>query len=581
MKKLLAKLSNPDILLATLLGIWLIINILQGIFTELTNREAYYWFTAVQRGLQTGYFDHPPMLGVLVWLGVNLFGDTELGVRFFTILLQPIYLFLFWQVVRTPLSNWRSALTYLLTAFSIPLLQLYGWVATPDAPMMLATVLFLYCYKRFLADQSRLNTLYIALCTALLVYSEYQGVLVVGLVIASNYKLLFRWKVWVALGFALLLFTPHIVWQYEHDWVTFRHHLSGGGYEFSLGNLFNSFINLILTFNPIIFVPFTLFFVKLGFKSELWRAMQYMGIGFFVLFLLGSTRGYTQPQWAIPAVFTMLFIVTRAAERSVKFHRYILKQGMIIGTLWIAARVFAMCYAGYQIPLEIFGNKSKYTILADKMDGKPLIFDGDHTQASKYNFYTHSMAYSMPSIYKGSSEYEFMDFDETFGGMPAAVVVKQFILDTIARNNPYTRFELNENYVSFYDTVDSYIPLRRIVITYDGLPAKAIVKKPILLNINIMNPNKVPIELNKVSLVAFVKSDKGVYNEFTIAFARQMTVLPAGESISFSREIRIPGSVSTGRYEFSLSLQQPPAASWYNSKIKDIIITNPTAGKSR
>lgn len=96
-----------------------------------------------------------------------------------------------------------------------------------------------------------------------------------------------------------------------------------------------------------------------------------------------------------------------------------------------------------------------------------------------------------------------------------------------------------------------------------------------------MNPNKVPIELNKVSLVAFVKSDKGVYNEFTIAFARQMTVLPAGESISFSREIRIPGSVSTGRYEFSLSLQQPPAASWYNSKIKDIIITNPTAGKSR
>ena len=57
---------------------WLVAGLLQSIFTELQDDEAYYW--VFSRYLDWGYFDHPPMIALLIRLGTSLFGG-ELGVR--------------------------------------------------------------------------------------------------------------------------------------------------------------------------------------------------------------------------------------------------------------------------------------------------------------------------------------------------------------------------------------------------------------------------------------------------------------------------------------------------------------------
>ena len=68
-----------------------------GRFSELANDEAYYHMFA--ENLAWGYFDHPPMTALLVWLGEHLFGG-ELGVRFFFTVLQPLYLYILWRIIR-------------------------------------------------------------------------------------------------------------------------------------------------------------------------------------------------------------------------------------------------------------------------------------------------------------------------------------------------------------------------------------------------------------------------------------------------------------------------------------------------
>ena len=67
------------------LFIWWIFNLLQAAFTELAHDEAYYYMFA--QNLDWGYFDHPPMTALLIWLGSFIGG--ELGVRIFFTLLQP------------------------------------------------------------------------------------------------------------------------------------------------------------------------------------------------------------------------------------------------------------------------------------------------------------------------------------------------------------------------------------------------------------------------------------------------------------------------------------------------------------
>src|ERR671933_566082 len=72
-------------------SVWLLLSLLQSYFTELQDDEAYYW--VYSKFLTWGYFDHPPMIAVLIKAGTALFSK-ELGVRFFPIILNTLTLFL-------------------------------------------------------------------------------------------------------------------------------------------------------------------------------------------------------------------------------------------------------------------------------------------------------------------------------------------------------------------------------------------------------------------------------------------------------------------------------------------------------
>src|SRR5450755_320425 len=53
--------------------------------TPLTFDEAYYWMWS--KHLAGGYYDHPPMVALVIRLGTMIAGDTEFGVRLVSVLL--------------------------------------------------------------------------------------------------------------------------------------------------------------------------------------------------------------------------------------------------------------------------------------------------------------------------------------------------------------------------------------------------------------------------------------------------------------------------------------------------------------
>src|SRR5678816_3593897 len=64
---------------------WIILTFIQSAFTELLDDEAYYW--VYSRFLDWGYFDHPPMIALMIKAGYSLFPN-PFGLRLFTVLMS-------------------------------------------------------------------------------------------------------------------------------------------------------------------------------------------------------------------------------------------------------------------------------------------------------------------------------------------------------------------------------------------------------------------------------------------------------------------------------------------------------------
>jgi 4-amino-4-deoxy-L-arabinose transferase-like glycosyltransferase len=94
--------------------------------------------------LDWGYFDHPPMVALLIKMGYSIFHN-ELGVRLFFLLVNVLSLFLIERLIEK-----KGSFIFYVIALSLAVLQLTGFVAVPDTPLIFFTALFFLSYRKFL-----------------------------------------------------------------------------------------------------------------------------------------------------------------------------------------------------------------------------------------------------------------------------------------------------------------------------------------------------------------------------------------------------------------------------------------------
>ena len=261
--------------------IWLVLNLFSAAFTLLYTDEAYYKLFAQQ--LAFGYFDHPPMIALFIRLG-SFLTNSETGVRLVSVLAIASALYFTYR-----LSGVQKPLLFMAAIFSVFALNLLGFMALPDAPLLLFTVLFFVAYKRFLLNENIKNVILFAVVMAALLYSKYHGILVILFTITSNIKLLKSGKFWFAAFLGVLLFTPHLLWQGNNSFVTFAYHI----FERSASR-YNVSVTLEYIIRPILFYgPFTAIFMyvallKLKVNEHFDRALVGYFLGSLVSFLLRS-----------------------------------------------------------------------------------------------------------------------------------------------------------------------------------------------------------------------------------------------------------------------------------------------------
>src|SRR6201982_2356649 len=126
-----------------------VLRLVAAAYTPITFDEAYYWMWS--KSLAGGYYDHPPMVALVIRLGTLIAGDTELGVRLVSILLA---LPMSWAVDQTAaiLCGGRRLASTAAILLNVTLMAAVGtMIVTPDAPLLVASSFVLFALAKVLA----------------------------------------------------------------------------------------------------------------------------------------------------------------------------------------------------------------------------------------------------------------------------------------------------------------------------------------------------------------------------------------------------------------------------------------------
>ena len=206
----------------------------------LSNGEAYYARGAMD--FQLSYFDQPPLFLWISGISVNLFGYNNLALRLPAILLFMGTTILVYKIALDIYKS-KSAAFYSSLALNVSAVFTIsiGFFFQPDSPLIFFWLLSFYAFYKIIFPTWKVEdlksfrrskyvlkwTVVLGIAIGLTALSKYHvAFLVLGFVLF----LIFNKKHWhwlrhyslpVVTVIALILFLPVLIWNSEHDWISF------------------------------------------------------------------------------------------------------------------------------------------------------------------------------------------------------------------------------------------------------------------------------------------------------------------------------------------------------------------------
>ena len=568
------KIFNWRFCLCCGIFIWFVINLLQGIFTEIQEDEAYY--ALYGEHLAWGYFDHPPMVGLMTYLSSRLFNGI-LGVRLFTIIASCLSLWVMWMIAngtafrqaQRPASTkvpepvegptCKHVFLFFVLAFSIVMFNIYGFVTTPDAGLILFSALFLLVYQRYLADNSWKNAILMGIMMALMVYSKYHAFLFLGLIVLSNLKLLRDGKFWVACLLALALLTPHILWQVNNDFPSFKYHLAGRNEAFRWSYFLEYLPNQLLIFNP--FTVGAVVYVLIKDKCLLTppcpplgggifeRGLKFILVGFFFFFWLMAFRGHVEPHWTIVCVIPVVVLIYRKALINEKLRKYI--KFVILPSLLLVLtfRIFLLTPLADRFGYH--GKEPYYRAIEQVAGGRPMVFRGSFQQPALYHYFTGKESSTLQCYYDRMTQYDLWQFDKAWIGKPV------FICGPV--NERSEIYQIGDVYVEGF-LCNDFSSANRLVTKFEIINASN-EKTPVFrhgdtirIDFSIYNPCEAAIDFQHKDFTKAIKAHYLPGDAFSYCFYKKIMEIEAKDTYQGQLHTIVNNEIEPGEYRFNLGI---------------------------
>lgn len=299
---------------ASIAGLTLLRLAMAGI-VELLPEEAYYWTYAQHPAF--GYYDHPPMVAWMISLGTALLGNTEHGVRLVNILLWIGTALALRATARIwfggQIANWATILFAVL-----PIYVGVGFIVTPDGALLFFWTLTLLAISIALQTDRAGYWLFAGVTFGYALLSKYDAVLLapsllVFLLVSPRHRVwLRRPQPWIALTIALVVFSPVIVWNAQHEWASFvfQSTRSAGTKTNVLAQVTRFWVYQLAILTPVMFALLAAAAARavrrgwLG-RDDKWNFVASFSLPLFVLFALASLRTDIHINWTAPAFLSL------------------------------------------------------------------------------------------------------------------------------------------------------------------------------------------------------------------------------------------------------------------------------------
>lgn len=523
-----------------------VINLIQAIFTGIHYDEVYYAIWG--RNLDWGYFDHPPMVAILTYLG-DLFFTGNLSIRFFTLILHLCTLTLIWFSVSPQVrESERGVWTFFILSVGAVLFSVYGFTTTPDVPLIFFTSLFLFSYRKFLEENQRFSVLLLAVAMAGMMYSKYHAVLFIGLVVLSNFKLLLNLKFWVAGILALTLIIPHMIWQYSHDFLSFKFHLIARNLGFQIKYVLEFIPGQLGVFNPAIVGILGFVLWKHRPKNDYERTLYFLIIGVIGFFAFSTIKGRAEAHWTTIASIPMIILLMEKSLEDEKVKKLILKYVSLSLILVLIARMILFTDIAKKFGYE--DREPLYRAMESMAGNLPVVFNSSFQDASSYEFYTRKPATTISAIENRQTQYDFWQREQNMLGKKVLVILEKG--DGRLENIETKR--INDNFEGFF--VEDWQVSNRLKIRYELDKVELIKGESVEIPIEIENPTehfvdfqhkRFPLEVKVLFMI--LKHNYEIENVEVSSLLKRIGPM---QKIKTKIKFQVPDNLQDRKYKFSV-----------------------------
>ncbi len=399
----------------------IIINLIFNGQFQLHYDEVYYWVWS--QNLRMSYFDHPPMIAYMIRLA-SFFGHGEFFVRLPALVTTAITVLVLYKLALRMFNQKIADITAILL-LSCPLIQGMFFIVTPDSPLLMFWALTLYALYIGLFENKVLYIYLAGFFAGCALLSKYTGILIfpsvfLFLIVSKEFRhYLLKKDIYLAFILALLVFSPVIIWNYQHEWASLAFQINHGvdsSHKLNLQSFGDFWGGAVILVSPIIFITMFIYIIshwKTNIATSKLAFLLCTCIFGFLFFAYCSFYKHTEANW--PAPVYLSGIILTAYWLSLANKKWVCISSVVFIFIVLLICKLPLVFIPRQIHNKIpainnfFGEKENVMKLRPYIKPDTVLLACDYGNASRAMYYLGLDSIGVPYKLPFSNEFRYLN----------------------------------------------------------------------------------------------------------------------------------------------------------------------------
>jgi len=386
-------------------------------------QDAYYYLYG--QNLSLSYFDHPGMIGYILRIFTDIFGQSIFTLKFADFIITSLTIVSFYKLASYFLSKQKlqRAIILLASTFFVSILS---FNSTPDVPLLLFWTLSLICLFKAIFEEKKWFWILGGIAMGFAFNSKYTALLLqIGLisflVFSNKYrKLLLSPWFWASLFISILVTFPVWYWNYQNEFASFAFQSSErtssiSEFKISPKNFFGAIGHQMFLLIPILFLVFATFTFKYVKRAVLKLKIPQAKTLFLLAFFIPTFAGFfsltpiywVKLNWMMPSYITGIILA------GMFINKKLLKTQIIISIVFHVLIGVQVIF--YLVPVksdDTWVGWKKLALETEKIQKKytnTFVFSDDNYKTSAcLNFFMDEKVYAQNIINKPALHFDYL-----------------------------------------------------------------------------------------------------------------------------------------------------------------------------